>query len=130
MTSDPRQPRRRDRLDDARVRDGDRCFWCRRPFSRLVAPTTDHLIPRVRGGPSWLSNEVAACRRCNAERGHRSPSDWLTACEERGWEPDRAAAQALLVDLAAELEVRGGHRAARQAVDAQLRRLPPGPSRG
>lgn len=125
MTSAPRQPDRRDRLEWAIVRDGDGCFWCRRPFSRLVPPTTDHLIPRVRGGPSRLANEVAACRRCNAERGHRAPSDWLAECEGRGWQPDRAATRALLVALAAELADGGGHRAARYAVDAQLRRLSP-----
>lgn len=126
MTSAPRQPARRDRLERAIARDGDGCFWCRRAFGRLVPPTTDHLIPRVRGGPSWLANEVAACRRCNADRGHRSPSDWLTECESRGWSPDRAATRALLVALAAELDERGGHRDARIAVDGQLRRLPPG----
>ena len=123
MTSDPRQPVRRDRLEQAIARDGDGCFWCRRPFGRLVPPTTDHLVPRLRGGPSWLANEVAACRRCNAQRGHRAPSDWLTECEGRGWAPDRAATRALLVALDAELRERGGHRAARAAVDAQLRRL-------
>jgi 5-methylcytosine-specific restriction endonuclease McrA len=126
MSSDPRQAVRRDRLDQAIARDGDGCFWCRRPFSRLVPPTTDHLIPKLRGGPSWLANEVAACRRCNADRGHRAPSDWLTECAGRGWHPDRAATRALLVALAAELIERGGHRAARAAVDAQLRRLTPG----
>nr|WP_111767924.1 HNH endonuclease [Nakamurella deserti] len=126
MTSDPRQPVRRDRLEQAVARDGNRCFWCRRPFGRLVTPTTDHLIPKLRGGPSWLTNEVAACRRCNADRGHQAPSDWLAECEGRGWEPDRSATRALLVALDAELRVRGGHRAARTAVDAQLRRLPPG----
>ena len=125
MTSDPRQPVRRDRLEQAIARDGDRCFWCRRPFSRLVPPTTDHLIPRAKGGPSRLTNEVAACRRCNADRGHRSPSDWLTECEGRGWEPDRAATRSLLVALAADLVATGGHRAARAAVDGQLRRLRP-----
>lgn len=126
MNSEPRQSARRDRLEQAVERDGDGCFWCRRPFGRLVPPTTDHLVPRVRGGPSWLANEVAACRRCNADRGHRSPSDWLNECENRGWTPDRAATRALLVALAAELVVRGGHRAARDAVDGQLRRLPAG----
>lgn len=124
MTAAPRQPDRRNRLARAVARDGDRCFWCGRAFSRLVPPTTDHLIPRLRGGPSWLANEVAACRRCNAERGHRSPSDWLTECDGRGWAADRAATRSLLAALAVELTRRGGHRAARTAVDAQLRRLP------
>lgn len=53
----------------ARQRDPDTCLWCGRPFAGLVRPTTDHLIPKVKGGPSWLEKEVAACRRCNGERG-------------------------------------------------------------
>ena len=42
---------------------------------RFVTPTTEHVVPRLKGGPSWPENEVAACRRCNSERGHRGPVD-------------------------------------------------------
>ena len=92
---------------------------------RLARPTLEHVVPRLKGGPAWIENEVAACRRCNADRGHRSPTDWLTECEGRGWQPDRAATRSLLVALAADLMATGGHRAARAAVDGQLRRLRP-----
>ncbi len=63
-------------------RDGSMCVWCRRDIDTdLVAATTEHLVPRIKGGPSWLENEVAACRRCNGERGHRTPAEWIEECQ-------------------------------------------------
>ena len=117
------QPRRSVRLALARQRDADTCLWCGRPFAGLVRPTTDHLIPKVKGGPSWLENEVAACRRCNGERGHRGAVDWLEECERRGWSPDEARLGAVLGSLAAAIDERGGQRRARPQLEAQLRRL-------
>jgi 5-methylcytosine-specific restriction endonuclease McrA len=111
------------RLDQALRRDGNRCRWCGREFGALVTPTTDHLIPRIKGGPSWLENEVAACRRCNSDRGHRSPAAWLDECEQRGWRPDRAAVADQLTGLAAAIAERGGQRRARSYLEGQLRRL-------
>ena len=55
---------------------------------QLVAATTEHVVPRVKGGPSWAENELAACRRCNGARGHLGPVDWLEECRRRGWSPD------------------------------------------
>jgi hypothetical protein len=104
-------------------RDGGCCFWCGRMFNAVMVPTTDHLIPRLRGGPSWLGNEVAACRRCNSERGHRSPVDWLAECEDRGWCPDRGAVRRMLIELETAILAGGGHRAARPIIGGQLRRL-------
>lgn len=104
-------------------RDGGTCIWCARSFTPLVAPTTEHVVPRVKGGPSWLANEVAACRRCNGARGHRGPVEWLEECRRRGWDADEPrlarALQALREDIARE----GGQRRARPYLDAQLRRL-------
>ncbi len=117
------QPRRSVRLALARQRDADTCLWCGRPFTQLVRPTTEHLIPKVKGGPSWLENEVAACRRCNGERGHQSAVDWLEECERRGWSPDEARLRDVLSSLATAIEERGGQRRARPQLDAQLRRL-------
>ena len=85
------QPGRRERLISAIERDGPRCVWCRCACTGPVRGTTDHLVPKIKGGPSWLENEVLACGRCNAERGHASPVDWLGECERRGWRPDVAA---------------------------------------
>jgi 5-methylcytosine-specific restriction endonuclease McrA len=117
------QPDRALRLQDALARDGATCVWCARPFDGLVRPTTDHLVPRVKGGPSWPENEVAACRRCNSERGHLTPSLWVEECRRRGWNPDLARVRRALHALTAAIAVRGGQRRARPYLDSQLRRL-------
>lgn len=106
-------------------RDGAACVWCRRPITGMVRATTDHLVPRVKGGPSWLENEVVACARCNRERGHASPADWCAECERRGWRPDRRAVLGALRELAGAITDRGGQRRARRYLVAQLRRLTP-----
>jgi hypothetical protein len=104
-------------------RDGNTCIWCGRAFDRLVTPTVEHVVPRTRGGPSWLENEVAACRRCNGGRGHRGAVEWLEECARRGWAPDAARLSRVLADLSAAIERRGGQRRARLQVAAQQRRL-------
>lgn len=117
------QPGRAARLRAAMARDGGACVWCGRACVGLVAATTDHLVPRVKGGPSWLENEVVACRRCNAARGHTGPAEWLAECRRRGWAPDLAAVLGALRALEAAIGVRGGQRRARPYLAAQLRRL-------
>src|SRR3712207_3148656 len=74
-----------DRLRAAVERDGATCIWCGRGFAGLVAPTAEHVVPRLKGGPAWLENEVAAGRRCKSERGHRGAVEWLEECLARGW---------------------------------------------
>jgi 5-methylcytosine-specific restriction endonuclease McrA len=117
------QPDRAARLRAVVARDGDTCVWCGRAFTRLVPPTTEHVVPRLKGGPSWLENEVAACRRCNSDRGHRSPVGWLEECRRRGWHPDESRLSRVLVELAGAIARRGGQRRARPYLDGQLRRL-------
>ncbi|MGY1842880.1 HNH endonuclease [Modestobacter sp. SYSU DS0875] len=117
------QPDRAARLAGALVRDGATCIWCGRAFAGLVRPTTEHLVPRVKGGPSWAENEVAACGRCNGARGHAGPVDWLAECRRRGWEPDEERLVRVLGSLAGAIARRGGQRRARPYLDAQLRRL-------
>jgi hypothetical protein len=119
------QPGRAERLRSAMARDGAHCVWCGRMCADLVRPTTDHLVPKVKGGPSWSENEVVACGRCNRERGHRSPADWLAECRRRGWEPDAGAVQRALLSLDRAIAERGGQRRARPYLAAQLRRLGP-----
>ncbi|GAA2880437.1 hypothetical protein GCM10010472_43090 [Pseudonocardia halophobica] len=123
MSSPHPQPGRAERLRAAAARDGAACVWCGRPCVGLVAPTTDHLVPKVKGGPSWVENEVVACRRCNAARGHRSPAEWFAECERRGWEPNLTAVLGALRALDAAIAARGGQRRARPYLAAQLRRL-------
>ena len=115
---------RRARLSVIMKRDGSMCVWCRRDINTdLVAATTEHLVPRIKGGPSWLENEVAACRRCNGERGHRTPAEWIEECQRRGWEPAIATVIAVFEEFQAKVAREGGARRARPYVDSQLRRL-------
>ena len=111
------------RLLAALARDGATCMWCGHAFTRSLLPTTEHVVPRVKGGPSWPENEVAACRRCNSDRGHRGPVEWLEECLRRGWQPDEARLARSLDLLASAIARRGGQRRARPYLDAQLRRL-------
>ena len=115
---------RAERLQHILERDGPECVWCRRP----LAPgdrdlSLDHLIPRLKGGPAWLENELAACRPCNRARGHTAPVAWLEACEARGLRPNREVVARTLLALRDAIAERGGQRRARPYLDGQLRRL-------
>lgn len=114
---------RADRLRAAIARDGPTCVWCSRGFGDLVRPTTEHLVPRIKGGPSWLENEVAACRRCNGQRGHQGIAQWAEECRRRGWTPDLPRILRVLRALDAAIATRGGQRRARPYIAHELRRL-------
>ena len=117
------QPDRAARLRLILDRDGPTCVWCGRVFSGQVRPTTEHVVPRVKGGPSWLENEVAACGRCNGERGHRTPVEWLEECRRRGWPADEPRLARTLAALGGAILRTGGQRRARPYLAAQVRRL-------
>jgi 5-methylcytosine-specific restriction endonuclease McrA len=122
--TEPLQLNRRQRLAIVLERDGAACVWCGRPLDvGLVAATTEHLVPRIKGGPSWIENELAACRRCNGERGHRTPGEWFDECERRGWNPNRDVIVRALRSLSEAIVERGGQRRARPYIASQLRRL-------
>ncbi len=105
-------------------RDGPTCVWCRREVDTdLVAATTEHVVPRLKGGPSWIENEVAACKRCNGRRGHRNLVEWADECEAQGWHPDRPRLVRVLESLQARIAEQGGQRRARPYLQSQLRRL-------
>jgi hypothetical protein len=111
------------RLVVALDRDGASCVWCSRDFSDLVRPTREHVVPRVKGGPSIPENEVAACARCNRERGHASPVQWLDEVRARGREPRPEVIEASLRRLATYIDERGGHRRIRGYLRTELRKL-------
>lgn len=118
-----RQPNRRERMEAILERDGSRCVWCAVPLN-IDSATTDHVVPRLKGGPSWIENEVASCRECNKERGHASALEWIDACREtRSYEPDERAVEACLFALRDAIDSRGGQRRARPHLDRQLRLL-------
>lgn len=119
-----RQPDRRERMTLILERDGPWCVWCSAPLdAHLNRPTTEHLVPRIKGGPSWLENEVAACRRCNSERGHQSIAGWLQDCQGLGRTPRVSVVIAALERLQSAIAARGGQRRARPYISSQLRRL-------
>src|ERR1700682_6629692 len=49
-------------------RDGYTCQYCRRRGEKL---TVDHVMPRSRGGQTTWVNGVAACPKCNLQKGNR-----------------------------------------------------------
>lgn len=127
-TRDGTPPGGDDRASSARLgrivaRDGDGCVWCSRPFDHVVRPTREHVIPRIRGGPSWLENEVAACARCNRERGHATPVQWLDEVRRRGRQPRPDVVEAALVRVAERIRHDGGARRIRRTLAAELRKL-------
>ena len=89
---------------------------------RRPAGSIDHLIPRLKGGPAWLENELRA-GRATAARARLTVGRRLTACEARGLEPNRALIVARLRELRDAIAARGGQRRARPYLDGQLRRL-------
>ena len=118
------QPGRKERIALILERDGNHCVWCQTEFHpRFTPPTREHLVPRIKGGPSWLENEMAACRRCNAARGHQTIGAWFVECQSMGREPNGTAIIARLEDLTQCIEKRGGQRKARRYLESQLRRL-------
>jgi hypothetical protein len=115
---------RRERMAAILERDGPYCVWCSAPLdATLNTPTTEHLVPRIKGGPSWIENELAACKRCNNSRGHQSPAGWLQDCIGMGRTPRTDTVIASLERLQAAIIERGGQRRARPYIHSQLRRL-------
>ncbi len=49
------------------------CVYC---MAENVEIHKDHLIPRVRGGSDEIENCVTACKKCNQEKSHLTPSEW------------------------------------------------------
>ena len=116
------QPNRRERMELILERDGYNCVWCRVPLS-IDTATTDHLLPRIKGGPSCLENELASCRKCNKMRGHTMPLDWLDMCQERGWDLNDEAIVRGLHALDEAIMREGGQRRVRPYLARQLRLL-------
>jgi hypothetical protein len=115
---------RRERMRMILERDGEHCVWCRRALTADDRHASlEHVVPRLKGGPAWLDNEVVACRSCNRKRGHRSPTAHLDELERQGLEPDRDAIEGALRRLDEAIDRYGGQRRARPYLAGQLRRL-------
>ncbi|MDX2820030.1 HNH endonuclease [Streptomyces ipomoeae] len=65
--------RRRARKQRLAARDGQQCYYCRRPFRELREATADHIVP-VSLWRTWsVSALVLACRSCNDTKANRLP---------------------------------------------------------
>src|SRR5438132_6759835 len=56
------------------LRDHSTCQYCGRQFTPSEL-TLDHVLPRSRGGESTWDNLVACCKRCNHQKGNRTPEE-------------------------------------------------------
>ncbi len=79
-TQDSR-PRDRSPAWEGRVRacwsrDGEGCFYCRRPMS-LSHARLDHFIPRSKGGPDALENRRVACWACDNAQADKMPGEFM-----------------------------------------------------
>jgi len=71
-------------------RDGGRCQYCSKQFSRSEL-TIDHVVPRTQGGRSAWDNVVCCCIDCNRKKGGRTPAQarmkLKTVPKKPRWDP-------------------------------------------
>lgn len=125
MTRDTRQMNSEARLDHLLDLGEWRCAWCGYDLTRTNArPTRDHVVPRIKGGPTRLENEVASCGSCNQKRGHVSPSQYVESSRrDRGLDPNAGLVADQLDALAAAIEREGGMRKIRDYVIREAKRV-------
>lgn len=66
------------------IRDGGKCMYCGVTGERL---TIDHVIPRSKGGKTSWDNCVASCKKCNATKADRTPSEAKMSLIKRPYQP-------------------------------------------
>ena len=72
--------KKRQRFEQLRQRDGDKCWRCRRPMrfdlprGHDQAPTLEHILARSKGGTSALDNLCLCHGRCNRLLANNHPA--------------------------------------------------------
>lgn len=119
-----RQPSPAERLDLLLELGGSQCAWCGYDLTKPNArPTRDHLVPKIKGGPTRLENEVASCGSCNQKRGHVSPSQYAEQSrDQRGLDPNVALIADQLDRLDEAIAREGGMRKIRDYVTREAKR--------
>ena len=64
-------------------RDGNRCQYCGVPHDL----TLDHVHPKSKGGKTTWDNLITACRRCNSNKGHRTPEEAQMTLHSKPFKP-------------------------------------------
>lgn len=125
MSKTPRQLSPQDRTDELTRLSGGLCTWCGYDLTKSNArPSRDHLVPKIKGGPVRLENEVVACGSCNGKRGHTPPTAWIEECRNtRGVEPNVALVASQLAALIAAIEREGGMRKIRDYTVREHKRV-------
>ena len=62
------------------------CQYCGTDLTNKDA-TVDHVTPRSKGGASSWVNMVAACRKCNLDKGNRTPKEAKMELKTKPKEP-------------------------------------------
>ena len=125
MASNSRQLSPAARLEHLMGLGEGKCTWCGFDLAKPNArPTRDMLVPKLKGGPARLENEVAACSSCNQLRGGRhSPSQFIEASRnERGLQPNAALIADQLDSLDEAIQREGGMRKIRDYVTREAKR--------
>lgn len=52
------------------------CCYCRRAIVPPLKKTTEHIIPKSKGGSNHIANKRRCCDQCNAWRGNKSLDYW------------------------------------------------------
>lgn len=71
-----------------------RCFYCKRAVCYREA-TTDHFIPRSKGGPNSTANRVLACTDCNTAKCDLDPRTFGLETTDESTEHGRELMQRL-----------------------------------
>lgn len=123
--SPARQPSSAERLELLMELSGGVCVWCGFDLSKPNArPTRDHIVPKLKGGPTRLENELPSCGSCNQKRGHTAPSQFAEQCRnERGLEPNVVIVADQLDRLTDAIAREGGMRKIRDYVSREAKRL-------
>jgi 5-methylcytosine-specific restriction endonuclease McrA len=53
-----------------KIRDGNKCHWCKREFTEELPATVDHMKALKDGGSDAIENLVLACSPCNNGRAN------------------------------------------------------------
>ena len=59
-----------------------RCFYCKKTPKEAGRLTSDHVVPKSKGGSNDRYNQVLACRACNTAKGSKTQKEFLADAKE------------------------------------------------